>query len=242
MDEIIFQMLRERRASGKDHGDLLSMLIIAQDTEGDGGGMSDQQLRDEIVTLMMAGHETTAVALSWTFYLLSQNPEVEAELHRELDSVLGGRLPTTADLQHLTYTRMVLSESMRLYPPAWILERCAIKDCEIGGYQIKTNDLVFASQYLTHRDPRWWDNPEQFDPMRWTPEAQASRPKFSYFPFGAGTRICIGEQFAWMEGILVLATLAQQWKMRHDPTHKVEIEPLVTLRPKYGMRMMLERR
>jgi cytochrome P450 len=242
MDELIYRIVSERRKDGRDHGDLLSMLIAATDTEGDGKGMSDQQLRDELVTIMMAGHETTAVALSWTWYLLSQNPDVEAKLHEELDRVLGGRTPTYDDLPNLTYTRMVLAESMRLYPPAWTLERMAVNDCEIGGYTIKANTLVLMSQYIAHRDPRWWPEPEKFDPMRWTPEAQTGRPKFAYFPFGAGTRICIGEQFAWMEGTLLLAAIAQRWKMRHDPTHVVEKDPLVTLRPKYGMRMTLTRR
>ena len=242
MDELIFKIVNDRRADMTDHGDLLSMLMAAQDTEGDGTGMSDQQLRDELVTIMMAGHETTAVALSWTWYLLSQHPEIAARLHEELDTVLAGRTPTLEDLQKLTYTRMVFSESMRLYPPAWTLERMALNDCEIGGYKIKANSLILMSQYIAHRDPRWWTDPEKFDPSRWTPEAQAGRPKFAYFPFGAGTRICIGEQFAWMEGILLLATMAQRWTMQHDPTHVVEKEPLVTLRPKYGMRMTVARR
>ena len=182
------------------------------------------------------------MALSWTCYLLSQHPEVEAQLHAELDHVLGDRAPTVADLSQLTYTRQVFSESMRLYPPAWIVERRALETCEIGGYTIPADTIVLASQYITHRDPRWWSDPERFDPRRWTPEAQAERPKFSYFPFGAGTRICIGEQFAWMEGILLLATMAQQWRFRHDPTHTAAIEPMVTLRPKSGMRMQLLRR
>ena len=242
MDEIIYGMINERRASGVDRGDLLSMLIMAQDTEGDGGRMTDRQLRDEVVTLLSAGHETTAVALTWTWYLLSQHPEVEAKLHEELDRVLCGRTPTVADVANLTYTRMVFSESMRVYPPAWIVERRALSDCEIGGYKIPKDAIVLASPFITHRDSRWWNAPEQFDPSRWTPEAQAERPKFSYFPFGAGTRMCIGEQFAWMEGILLLATIAQQWRLQHDATHPVELDPEVTLRPRHGMRMHLHRR
>ncbi len=242
MDEIIFKMIEERRGDTRDRGDLLSMLIASQDSEGDGGRMTDKQLRDEVVTIMMAGHETTAVALSWTWYLLSNHPDVEAKLHEELDTVLGGRAPTVEDLPKLVYTRMLFSEVMRLYPPAWTLERMAVNDCEIGGYRIKANTLVLMSQYIAHRDPRWWTDPEKFDPSRWTAEAQAARPKFAYFPFGAGTRICIGEQFAWMEGILLIAGIARNWKMRHDPTHEVALDPLVTLRPKYGMRMSLEHR
>jgi cytochrome P450 len=242
LDKIIFKMVEERRAEGTDRGDLLSMLIAARDAEGDGSGMTDRQLRDELVTIIMAGHETTAVALSWTWYLLSQHPEVEAKLHAELDSVLGGRTPTVADLAQMPYARAVFSESMRLYPPAWTIERRAVADFEVGGYTVKRGAIVLASQYLIHRDPRWWVNPETFDPDRWFTESVQNRHKFSYFPFGAGSRICIGEQFAWMEGILILTTLAQRWTMRHDPTHKVEKEALVTLRPKYGMRMTLARR
>ena len=237
METMLYTMIRERRATGVDHGDLLSMLIAAQDDEGDHGGMTDQQLRDEMLTILLAGHETTAVALSWTWYLISQHPDVEAALHTELDSVLNGRTPTADDLASLTYTRMILSESMRLYPPAWVVGRRAIDEYEVGGYTIPARSVVLVSQYLTHRDPRWWPNPEQFDPERWRPNAIASRPKFSYFPFGAGTRVCIGEQFAWMEGILILATIAQRWRLRHDPSHQVALEPLITLRPKYGMRM-----
>lgn len=244
MDELIYKMIEDRRRSGTDRGDLLSMLVAARDSEGDHSGMTDEQLRDEIVTLLMAGHETTAVAMSWTWYLLSQHPDVERTLHEEVDRVLGGRTPTSDDMMRLPYTRQVIAESMRLYPPAWIVERKAVHEVELGGYRIKPGTLVYASQYLMHRDPRWWNEPERFDPSRWAPDAPgaAERPKFAYFPFGAGTRICIGEQFAWMEAILALATLAQRWSMRHDPTHKVELEPLVTLRPKYGMRMTLVER
>lgn len=243
MDEMIFRMIRERRRDMTDRGDLLSMLIASQDSE-DGTGMSDQQLRDEIVTIMMAAHETTAVALSWTWYLLSNHPEIEAKLHAEIDEVLdGGRAATLEDYPKLKYTRAIFSESMRLYPPAWSVERRAINDCELGGYKIKAKTLVFMSQYFAHRDPRWWGpDAEEFKPERWENDAQSNRPKFSYFPFGAGTRICIGEQFAWMEGVLLLAGIARHWKFRHDPTHKVEMEPLVTLRPKYGMRMTMTKR
>jgi len=245
MDALIYQLIEDRRRSGTDRGDLLSMLVAARDSEGDHSGMTDEQLRDEIVTLLMAGHETTAVAMSWTWYLLSQNPDAERQLHEEVDGVLGGRTPTFDDMPRLPYTRQVIAEAMRLYPPAWIVERQATHDMEIGGYRIKGGTLVYASQYLMHRDPRYWTNPEQFDPSRWAPDAPgaAERPKFAYFPFGAGTRICIGEQFAWMEAVLALATLAQRWTLRHDPTHMVEMEPLVTLRPKHGMRMhVIERK
>jgi cytochrome P450 len=235
-------MIRERRATGEDRGDLLSMLLLAQDTEGDGTSMSDLQLRDEALTIFLAGHETTANALTWTWYLLSQHPDVEARLHAEIDSSLRGRLPTFDDLPQLPYTRMVLAESMRLYPPAWAIGRRAIKPFEAGGYTIPAGSVILMSQYIMHRDARFFPEPERFDPERWTQAAQAERPKFSYFPFGGGARVCIGEQFAWMEGILLLATLAQHWQMRLVPDHVVDLQPLITLRPKHGMRMTLVRR
>jgi cytochrome P450 len=246
MEALIYRLIAERRADGADRGDLLSMLVAARDAEGDGTGMTDQQLRDEIVTLLLAGHETTANALTWSWYLLSEHPEVEAELHAELDRVLGGRLPTVDDLPHLTYTRAVLAESMRLRPPAWTLERSAQEDFEAGGYVIKRGAIVLMSQYLVHRDPRWWSEPERFDPGRWTAEPQAERqperPKFSYFPFGAGTRMCVGEHFAWMEGTLVLATLAQRWKLRYESAETPVLEPLVTLRPRDGLPVRVRER
>lgn len=243
MNDLIVRVIEDRRRSGEDRGDLLSMLIAAQDTEGDGSGMTDQQLRDEVVTILMAGHETTAVAMSWAWYLLSQNPDIEAKLHAELTEVLGGRTPTADDMPKLTYTRAIVAETMRLYPPAWILERRAVSDYQIGDFRVKRGALVLMSQMLIHRDPRWWPNADAFIPDRWLDtEAMAARPKFAYFPFGAGTRICIGEQFAWMEAVLCMATIAQRWRMRHDPTHVVDGEALVTLRPRYGMRMQLEKR
>jgi cytochrome P450 len=242
LDMTIYRLISERRASGEDRGDLLSMLLLAQDTEGDGTGMSDLQLRDEALTIFLAGHETTANALTWTWYLLSQHPEAEARLHAELDSALGGRRPTFEDLQHLPYARMVLAESMRLYPPAWAVGRRALKSFKAREYEVGAGAVVLMSQYIMHRDERYFPDPERFDPERWTADAQAQRPKFSYFPFGGGARVCIGEQFAWMEGILLLATIAQQWRMRLLPGQVVDIQPLITLRPKYGMRMTLERR
>ncbi len=242
LDRTIYRMIDGRRKSGEDRGDLLSMLLMATDTEGDGSGMNDAQLRDEALTIFLAGHETTANALTWTWYLLSQNPDVEAKLHAEVDAALGGRSPAFEHLASLPYTRMVFAESMRLYPPAWAIGRRALKSFEARGYTIPAGAVILMSQYIVHRDPRFFPDPENFDPERWTPEAQASRPKFSYFPFGGGTRICIGEQFAWMEGVLLIAALAQQWRMRLEPGHNVEVQPLITLRPKHGMRMILERR
>jgi len=242
LDGIIYALIEERRANGEDRGDLLSMLLMSQDEEGDGKGMTDLQVRDEAMTLFLAGHETTANALTWTWYLLSQHPEAEKRLHEELNTVLGNRLPTVEDLDRLSYTRMVLAESMRLYPPVWAVARRAINDYEVDGYVAPAGSFVFMSQYVTHRDERFHLDPLRFDPERWTPERQASRLQFSYFPFGGGPRRCIGESFAWMEGILVLATLARKWKARLVPGHRVELKPLITLRPKYGMRMTLERR
>ena len=242
LDAIIFRMINERRHSGKDRGDLLSMLLLAQDEEGDGSRMSDAQLRDEAMTIFLAGHETTANALTWTWYLLSQNPDVEAKLHAEIDEVVGSRLPEVADVARLRYTEMVLSESMRLYPPVWAIGRMALTDCEIGGYLVPKRSLVVMSQYVMHRDLRYFSDPFRFDPERFTPEARESRPPFSYFPFGGGPRRCIGEGFAWMEGILLLATLARRWQMRLVPNHVVALRPVITLRPKHGMRMTLQRR
>ena len=242
MDARIYRLIAERRADGADRGDLLSMLVAARDAEGDGTGMDDRQLRDEIVTLLMAGHETTANALTWTWYLLSQHPEAEAALHEELDRVLGGRPPTAEDLPKLPYTRAVLAESMRLRPPAWILERNALADFEAGGYTIRRGTIVLMSQFLVHRDPRWWGDAERFDPGRWSPERQTERPKFAYFPFGAGTRVCVAEHFAWMEGTLVLASVAQRWRLLYESAVAPTLEPLVTLRPKGGLRMRLQQR
>lgn len=243
LDATIYRLIRERRASGEDCGDLLSMLLAARDEDGkEADGMSDQQVRDEAMTLFLAGHETTANALTWTWYLLSQNPVEERQLHAEVDRVLGGRIPTMDDIPNLPYTRMALSEAMRLCPPVYAIGRQAVEDYEVRGYLLPAGSTVFLSQYVMHRDSRYWFDAERFDPNRWTPEAQARRPKFTYFPFSAGPRVCIGESFAWTEGIFVLATLAQHWQARLVLGHPVTPEPLITLRPKFGMRMTLHRR
>ena len=242
LDATIYRMIDERRRAPVDRGDLLSMLLLAQDTEGDGTGMSDLQLRDEAMTIFLAGHETTANALTWTLYLLSQNPDVEQRVHAELDAALGRRLPSADDLAALPYTRMVLAESMRLYPPAWIVGRRAMGPFEANGYTIPARSIVLLSQYVMHRDERWFPEPDRFDPDRFLPERQAERPKFAYFPFGGGPRVCIGEQFAWMEGIILLATIVQRWKLRLVPDHPVALQPIITLRPKHGMRMIVESR
>lgn len=241
LDVTIYRLIEEHRASGVDRGDLLSMLLLAQD-EDDGERMTDLQVRDEALTIFLAGHETTANALAWTWYLLSQNPDAEAKFHAELDRVLGGRTPTLDDLPNLPFTRKLLAESLRMYSPAWVVGRRVLSDYKIDKYTLKRGDIVLMSQAVMHYDPRFWDNPEQFDPDRWTPEAEAARPKFAYFPFGGGPRICIGEQFAWMEEMLLLAALGQQWKMRLAPDQVVATQPIITLRPKFGMRMVLERR
>lgn len=235
LDATIYSVIEERRRSGEDRGDLLSMLLLATDTEGDGTGMSDVQLRDEAMTLFLAGHETTANALAWTFYLLARNPEAERRLHQELDEVLSGRLPTPDDYSKLTYAEMVLAESMRLRPPAWGIGRLTTEPTRIGEWELAPRTLVVVSQWVTHRDARFWPDPMRFDPERFTPEAKARRPRLAYFPFGAGPRICIGEGFAWMEGVLLLATIAQRWKFERGPD--VDPQALITLRPKTPMRM-----
>ncbi len=206
LDATIYRMINERRHDQQERGDLLSLLMAARDEEGDGTGMTDEQLRDEAMTIFLAGHETTANALAWTWYLLAQHPEIEQRFHTELDEVLQGRAPTPADYPRLRYTEMIFAESMRLYPPAWTIGRRAINDYEIAGYHIPARTIVIMSQFVTHHDARWFPEPDTFDPERWTPEQKESRPKFSYFPFGGGNRVCIGESFAWMEGVLVLAT------------------------------------
>ena len=243
LDAVIYRIINERRASGADRGDLLSMLLLAQDEEGASGSMTDEQLRDEALTIFLAGHETTANALAWTWYLLSQNPEAEAKLHAELDAVLdGGRLPTVEDLPQLRYTEMVLAESMRLYPPAWVVGRLAVKEYAVDEHVAAKGTLVLVSQYVLHRDPRFFPDPLRFDPERWTPEAKEARPQYAYFPFGGGARRCIGEGFAWMEGTLIIAAIARRWRMRLVPDHPVVPHPRMTLRAKHGIRMTIEDR
>ena len=242
LDETIYRIINERRASGRDQGDLLSMLLLAQDEEGDGSSMSDQQVRDEAMTLFVAGHETTANALTWTWYLLSQYPEVESKLHSEIDEVLCGRRPEARDFMDLRYTEMVFAESMRLYPPAWTMGRRVLSDYQVDRYVIPSGSIVLMSPWVMHHDTRFFPEPYNFDPERWRPEVRDARPKFSYFPFGGGPRVCIGEQFAWMEGVLLIATIAQKWKMRLAPGQVVEPKAMVTLRPRYGMRMVIEAR
>jgi len=241
LDAIIYGMIAERRASGRDHGDLLSMLLSAQD-EDDGGVMTDQQVRDEAMTIFLAGHETTANAMTWTWYLLGGAPDVEAKVHEEIDRVLKGRLPATDDLRLLPYVERVVTESMRLYPPAWIIGRRAIADYPLGPYIAPAQSILIMSPYIIQRDPRYYSEPERFNPDRWTPEFRAALPKFVYFPFGGGPRQCIGESFAWMELVLLVATIAQRWQLRLVPGHPVVPQPLVTLRAKHGMKMTVHER
>ncbi len=245
LDVTIYRLIAQHRATGEDRGDLLSMLLQARD-EDDGEQMTDLQVRDEALTIFLAGHETTANALAWTWYLLSQHPDAEAKFHAEIDGVLGGRTPTLDDLPALAYTRKVLAESLRMYSPAWVVGRRVLSDYTIadksGEHLLRRGDIVLMSQAVMHYDPRFWTDPERFDPDRWTPEAEAERPKFAYFPFGGGPRVCIGEQFAWMEEMLLLAALGQQWRMRLAPGQVIATQPIITLRPKFGMRMTLTRR
>jgi len=244
LDQVVYRIIDERRRGGEDRGDLLSMLLLAEDEEGDRTGMSNEQVRDEAMTLFLAGHETTANLLAWTWYLLALNPEAERRLHAEIDAALeDGRPPTVDDLPRLRYTEMVVSEVMRLYPPAWAVGRRAVADHEAGSYLVPAGSLILVSQYVAHRDPRFWPDPERFDPERWTPEARAGRPQFAYFPFGGGPRRCVGEAFAWMEATLILATLASRWRMRPATGRAVETSPRITLRPgRGGVPVTLERR
>jgi cytochrome P450 len=242
LDGMIYRMIRQRRASAEDTGDLLSMLLLARDAEADGGAMSDEQVRDEAVTLLLAGHETTANALAWTWYLLARHPEAERALHAEVDAVLGDRLPTVDDLPHLPLARAVLAESMRLFPPAWVISREALEDLEIDGVRVPAGAMVFLSEWVIHRVARFWDEPERFLPGRWLDGLAERLPRFTYFPFGGGPRMCIGEAFAWTEGTLVLATLARHWRLRLLPGQRIEPLPLITLRPRHGIGVRAERR
>ena len=240
IDEIIYRIIAERRSSGKDEGDLLSMLLAAQDE--DGSQMTDKQLRDEVITLFLAGQETTALTLAWTWYLLARNPSVEQKFHAEIDQVIQGRSPTVADVPRLKYTEMIVKESMRLYPPGYGVGREAIEECEIGGYRVPAGTQVFMFQWATQRDPRFFEEPDEFYPARWTEEFTSQLPKYAYFPFGGGPRICIGNSFAMMEIILVLAAIGQKLRFSLVSDQAVEIEPAMSLRPRAGIRIKVESR
>jgi cytochrome P450 len=249
LNAVVHRMIAEHRAANIDRGDLLSMLISSQDQELNADGtdkgapqsMTDEQIRDEVLTIFLAGYETVANALTWTWYLLSQNPEAAAKMHAELDTVLGtgasARLPRLDDFASLRYTEMVFAESMRLYPPAWAMGRQNSVPVSLGPYRFPPNTHFFFSQYMIQRKPEFFPDPLRFDPERHTPEQKSTRPRFAYFPFGGGGRQCIGESFAWMEGILVLATIAQKWRFEFVPQYPVIPQPKITLRPKYPIMM-----
>ena len=254
LDAVVDRLIREHRAATAggqpDKGDLLSMLLAStyepSDTAATSGQpehMSDTQVRDEVLTIFLAGYETVANALTWTWYLLSQHPEVEAKLHAELDAVLGTgeqqRLPMLADYPRLSYTEQVFAESMRLYPPAWAMGRMSTRAIELGPYTVPAGAHIFFSQYILGRTPEYFPDPLRFDPERFTPEARAARHKYTYFPFGGGGRQCIGESFAWMEGVFSIATIAQRWRLRFVPTYPVTPQPKITLRPKYPVMMQV---
>jgi cytochrome P450 len=242
LDTRVYRMLHERRASGVDRGDLLSMLLLAEDEEGDGQGLTDRQIRDEVVTIFLAGHETTASALTWSWYLLAQHPEAERRLHAEIDQVLGDRPPTPHDLHRLPYANGIFAEALRLYPTAAMIFRRALEDHAVGRYTIPKGSVVIMSQYVMHRDPRFYPDPDLFDPGRWAPEVRDDRPRYCYFPFGGGPRVCIGEGFASMEGVLVLATMAQRWRLRLSAEPPPPNDPSLGTRPSDELRMWLERR
>ena len=253
LDAVVDRLIREHReaaARGEpDRGDLLSMLLASKYESDDATqqtGMSDEQVRDEVLTIFLAGYETVANGLTWTWYLLSQNPDVEAKLHAELDAVLGTgpnqRLPTLADYPALRYTEQVFAESMRLYPPAWAMGRMSTKPVTLGPYRIPPGAHFFFSQYIMGRDPQYFPDPLRFDPDRFTPENKAARPKFTYFPFGGGSRQCIGESFAWMEGVFSIATLAQRWRLNYLGATPPTVQAKITLRPRDPLMMQLNPR
>ncbi len=239
LDATVHRMIRERRASGEDKGDLLSMLLLAQDE--DGATMTDKQVRDEAMTIFLAGHETTANALAWAWYLLARHPEVYDRLRDEARTVLAGRTPTFADLPNLPYALRVLKEALRLYPPAYIYGRYARAAVDLGKHQLPAKTWVLISPYVLHRRPDYFPNPERFDPERFAPEAEARLPRYAYLPFGGGPRVCIGNQFALMEGQIILAALAQRVRFELVAGQRIVPQPLITLRPRGGIRMVVRR-
>jgi cytochrome P450 len=233
-------MIQERRSDRSSRQeDLLALLLSARDEERN-ESLTDQQVRDEAVTFLGAGHETTAVALTWTWYLLSRHPEIERRLRVEIEQVLGDRRPTANDLPRLALTRRVVEESIRLYPPVWMMSRGVLHDDSLGGYQIPAGSMVLVSQYVTHRLPQFWPNPEGFDPDRFGPELSADRPRFAYFPFAGGPHSCIGSEFAMMEAVLAVAMTMQRYKLELVPGHPVVPDPIFTLRPKHSVLAVLK--
>ena len=241
LDNTVYQIIQQRRENNVHRDDLLSLLLQAEDAET-GERMNDLQLRDEAMTIFLAGHETSANAMAWSWYLLSKHPEIESRFHDELDRVLGGRAAKMRDIPDLALTGRIFSEALRLYPPLWAVGRRAMRECQIGDQTVAAGSVVVLSAYVTQRDARWFPNPETFDPDRWTNERRAERPRFSYFPFSAGSRSCLGEAFASMEGVLSLATIGQKWKLRLVPEHRVELQPQLTLRARHGIKMRVEPR
>ena len=238
LDRVVYDMMREHRADGEDRGDLLSMLMESR--EEDGTRFTDVQVHDEALTILLAGHETTANALAWTFYLLQRNPEIEEKLYAHVVAVLGDRDPAVEDFPKLEYVRAVVSEAMRIYPPAWLTGRRALEDTTIGDYAVRKGEIVLVSQYVTHRNPRYWDDAERFDPDRWL--AGPPKEKFAYFPFGGGNRLCIGERFAWLELILAVSTMVRRVRFERIDALDVDPEPLVTMRPKSPVYAKVTRR
>lgn len=241
LSNVVDGIIDEHRRHNEDTGDLLSMLLMARDEET-GQGMNEQQVHDEAVTMLNAGHETTATALTWTLYLIATHPEVERRFHEELDTVIGGAVPTFEHVAKLTYTQMILEESMRLYPPVWLFGRKATADDEIRGYPIPANSVIFMSPYCMHHNPTYWENPEVFDPERFSPERVASRLPYSYFPFSGGPRQCIGNVFAMMEAKQVLAAIGHRYRLRVQPDHPIEYEATLNIRPRHGIMVNLESR
>jgi len=240
LDPLVFRLIAQRRESREDNGDLLSALLRAQDE--DGGQMTDRQLRDEAMTIVLAGHETTALALTWALYLLSQTPVARATIEAEVDGVLAGRTPRLEDVAHLPFTEAVFLETMRLYPPAFGIGREVIDRCEIGGYQFEPGTGVYIVPWIIHRDPRWFDEPELFQPARWMDGLAKRLPRFAYFPFGGGPRLCIGQQFAMLEGIVILSSIVQRWRLDLAPGQDMTPKPAITLRPRNGMKMTVSAR
>ncbi|NMG09914.1 cytochrome P450 [Brasilonema sp. UFV-L1] len=240
IDTVVYQIIRERQQSSNHPDDVLSMLMSARDESGE--GLSDQLLRDEIVALFVAGFDTSATSLGWVWYLLSQYPDVESKLQEELATVLGGRTPTFEDLPNLKYTKMVIQETMRLYPAVWILSMTNIADDQISGYHIPAGSMIVLSPYVTHHHPAFWENPENFEPERWAPERSASRPRYAYFPFGSGPRQCLGDVFVTTEIQLIVAMISQHLSLKLVPGHPVEVDTRLALRSRHGLLMTLESR
>ena len=241
LEAFVDRLIADRRASGAEGDDLLALLLQAQQDAGT-GHQTDVDIREEVMTLLLAGHETTALTLTWAFYLLAEHPAVEAALGAELDRVLGNRTPTAADRTRLEHTERIILEAMRLYPPLWVMARVATEGCEVGGYRLEAGTVVLMSQWVVHRDPRFFDRPDTFDPDRWADGLAARLPRYAYFPFGGGPRVCIGRSLAMMEAVLVLATIAQRYRLVVAPGHRVVPQPSLTLGLEHGLRLVLHRR